>query len=247
MEYRKKKENSEQKLKFEDNTLGWHDAISDKLDKMRKYGQGFHISRRDDGIIGIMPIVTDSDTLLSYLEKKDIYQLYLNKMSENRKREWLSVRVLLKEILGEEKTIGYLPSGKPYLTDGSWKISISHTKGYAAVILDKKNEVSIDIEQISSRVNKIQDRFMNEKEKQNLSLEKELIHILLHWSAKESMYKILDDEKIEFKTQLLLNPFEPKTNEWSKFKAKAKESEFTVHYFVSDDYVLTYISTLDSR
>ena len=247
MEYRKKKENSEQKLKFEDNTLGWHDAISGKLDEMRKYGQSFHISRRDDSIIGIMPIVTDSDTLLSYLEKKDIYRLYLEKMSENRKREWLSVRVLLKEILGEEKIIDYLPSGKPYLTDGSWKIGISHTKEYAAVILDKKNEVSIDIEHISPRVNKIQSRFMNEKEKQSLSQINELIHILLHWSAKESMYKILDDEKIEFKTQLLLNPFEPKTNEWSKFKAKAKESEFTVHYFVSDDYVLTYIVALNSR
>ena len=49
-------------------------------------------------------------------------------VSERRKMEWLSVRVLLYAMLQEDKEIGYSPEGKPYLTDHSFFISISHTK-----------------------------------------------------------------------------------------------------------------------
>ena len=54
-------------------------------------------------------------------------------VSERRKMEWLSVRVLLYSMLQEDKEIGYSLEGKPYLTDHSFFISISHTKGYVAV------------------------------------------------------------------------------------------------------------------
>ena len=198
--------------------------------------------KKDDSIIAVMPIKEDLNTLLSYLDKKDWYRPVLIKMAEKRRREWLAVRVLLKELVSEEKMIEYLPSGKPFLNDGSWNISISHTKGYAAIILDKRNKVAIDIEHISPRINKIRNRFMNEREERNLSKENELIHLLLHWSAKESLYKLLDDEKIEFQAQLLIDPFEPRINEWSEFTATAKGRKYTIHYYVNEDYVLTHSS-----
>jgi Phosphopantetheinyl transferase len=213
------------------------------VDKGIVCGQKVGVFHKDGSLIGVTLVENDSNTLLSYLEKKDLYQTDLGKMAEVRKKEWLAVRVLLKEILNEEKIIRYLPSGKPYLEDGSFNISISHTKGYAAIILDKQNKVAIDIEQISPRVNTIRSRFMNEVEEKNLSKERELIHLLLHWSAKESLYKFLDDEKIEFKTQLIIKAFEPKINEWSEFSAIAKGLNYTTHYYVNDDYVLTYLST----
>ena len=72
--------------------------------------------------------------------------------SERRKIEWLSVRVLLYFMLKEDKQIGYSSEGKPFLTDDSFFISISHTKGYVAVILNPKTPVGIDIEQYGKRV-----------------------------------------------------------------------------------------------
>ena len=197
-------------------------------------------NNKDNSVIAVMPIKEDSNTLLSYLDKKELYRPALERMAEKRRREWLAVRVLLKELVSEEKMIEYLPSGKPFLNDGSWNISISHTKDYAAIILDKRNKVAIDIEHISPRINKIRSRFMNVREEENLSVENELIHLLLHWSAKESLYKLLDDERIEFRTQLLIDPFEPRINEWSEFTAKAKEEEYTIHYYVNEYYVLTH-------
>ena len=85
---------------------------------------------------------------------------------------------------------------------------------------------------------------MSEEEEQNLSQENGLVHLLLHWSAKESLYKILDDEGIEFKKQLFIDHFEPKLNGWSKFSGKAKEKTYTIHYFVNEEYVITYIKSV---
>ena len=54
-------------------------------------------------------------------------------VSERRKMEWLSVRVLLYAMLQEDKEIGYSPEGKPYLTDHSFFISISPLLIYSDV------------------------------------------------------------------------------------------------------------------
>ena len=60
--------------------------------------------------------------------------------SAHRRLEWCAVRVLLYTILGVEKEIRYQDSGKPYLADKSFSLSISHTKGYVAVILGDINK-----------------------------------------------------------------------------------------------------------
>jgi phosphopantetheinyl transferase len=193
----------------------------------------------------VMSIKPDSNALLNRLTYKERYLPTIEKMPEHRKCEWLSVRVLLKNILGEEKEILYHPSGKPYLADHSHHISISHTKGYVAVIVDKEKEVAIDIEKISPRVEKVSVRFVNREEEESLSEQNRLIHLLLYWSAKESIYKMMDEAGIDFKEQMHIRPFEPVINEWSRFSAyetcTPAQQSFTVRYFVHNEYVITYI------
>ena len=186
------------------------------------------------------------DELMNMLEKKDLYLPYLEQISsESRKKEWLTVRVLLKEMLEEEKEILYTPTGKPYLSDNSYQISISHTKGFVAVALHPEMKIGIDIERISPRIHKIRSRFMNEKEEANLDKEHEDIHLLLHWSAKESMFKILEEQDIDFKTCLHVNPFNPVLNKLSPFSAYETKPEqqcvFSGYYLANFRYVLTIV------
>ena len=49
-------------------------------------------------------------------------------------------------MLGRETPVAYHPDGIPYLPDADLHISISHTKGYAAVLLDTQPRIGIDIE-----------------------------------------------------------------------------------------------------
>ena len=186
------------------------------------------------------------DDLLSLLQKKELYLPYLSHItSVARKKEWLTVRVLLKEMLGEEKEILYTSTGKPYLPDNSYQISISHTKGFVAVALHSEMKAGIDIEHISPRIQKIRSRFMNEKEETNLNKEHEETHLLLHWSAKESMFKILGEQDVDFKTCLHVNPFNPVLNELSPFSAyetkTEKQDSFSGYYLVNAHYVLTIV------
>ena len=186
-----------------------------------------------------------SQELLAQLDRQEWYAAACQRMGESRLREWLAVRVLLKKHLGEEKEIDYTVSGKPYLTDSSYHISISHTKGFVALAWDKNHPVSIDIERIAKRVENVEDRFLNETEKHQLSPENRLIHLLLHWSAKETLFKYMDENDIDFKTQLHILPFKPLINQQSTIKAFETRTlavqTFSIRYWVGEDYVLTWI------
>jgi len=235
----------ETEMKYEDNVILWYDAINDKIQKNRELKSIAQTYYQNQNILVVVPLEEDSESLLSRLSFKDKYLPIIEKMTENRKREWLAIRVLIKELLGEEKEICYSSLGKPYLSDNSFHISISHTKGYAALILNKENEVAIDIERITAKVENIRKRFVNEEEESALSKSNEKVHLLLYWSAKESLFKWLSVENVDFKTHLHIQPFEPLLGEWSDFDAYETRTKnqncFKIKYFVHNDYVLTYI------
>ena len=236
---------SETTMVYEDNVILWYDAITDKMQKNRELKSIAQTFYQNQSNLAVVPLQEDSESLLSRLSFKERYLPVIERMTEKRKQEWLSIRVLLKELLGEEKEILYNSFGKPYLSDNSFHISISHTKGYAALIINKENEVAIDIEKIAPRVENIRKRFVNEEEEKALSQSNEIIHLLLYWSAKESLFKRLGVENVDFKMHLHIQPFEPILEEWSDFEAYETRTKyqncFKIKYFVHEDYVLTYI------
>lgn len=159
----------------------------------------------------------------------------------HRRQEWLSVRVLLNSLLGEEKEIGYLSSGKPYLVDGSFHVSISHTKGYVAVILGN-TPVGIDIEQYGLRVHKVAHKYMRRDEGVTPYRGDDTWGLLLHWSAKEVMFKCMDAAEVDFREHLYVEPFV--VEEQGTFRAHEyrtdRQRDFLIHYLLHPDFVLTW-------
>ena len=183
------------------------------------------------------------DELLAMLPSKDVYLQGMQRCkAEYRRLEWLAVRVLLYTLLGEEKEIAYYPTGKPYLADASASISISHTKGYVAVVLGMPDkEVGIDIEQYGERVRRVAHKFMREDEEASLFRGTEIWSLLLHWSAKETMFKCMNASDVDFREHMRVLPFP--VNESGIFSAEeyrtAEKRRFTIHYYLSSDFVLT--------
>ena len=203
-----------------------------------------------DAIWGVREIAGTSEELLSKLDEKELYLPVINRIKlEKRKREWLAVRILLKELLGEEKEVEYDASGKPFFKDNSYHISISHTAGYVAVILNPEHPVGIDIEQITNQVERIRDRFLTEEENIHISKENELIHLLLHWSAKETVFKALGNSNVTFNEQLHIRTFSPKIGlleTFSAYETRTKQKkEFIVSYIVNSEYVLTFTELIN--
>lgn len=199
----------------------------------------------DDGaILGVWSI-TESVAELIYLlpESQRLYaqENIANIKSKHRILEWLATRVLLFKLLEEDKTIVKNSDGKPYLSDNSFNISISHTKNnLVAILLHKQCVVGIDIEVISDRVMKIFNRFISEKE--FIDTAQTTIHQLLHWSAKEVMFKMMNQNEINFKEHLFISPFYPlKKGILTAQEFKTEERQFfRIYYEVHPTYVLTW-------
>ena len=202
----------------------------------RTYKQG-------DLLVGVWKVDETIEQLRSMFHQFSIYEeSFMRFSAEKRKQEWLAVRVLLKELCGEEKEIAYLPSGKPYLEDGSAFVSFSHTSGYVAVALHPSAEVGVDIEQYGTRVQRVASRFIREDEKVSVESGDEIYALLLHWSAKETIFKLMKDEAVDFIKHLHILPFVPE--ESGTFHAceyrSGQEQEFLIHYDTHPDYVLTF-------
>lgn len=130
-------------------------------------------------------------------------------MCNNRQKETAAVYALLNEMLGRGGwIIDHEDSGRPILRHSDMEIGISHTKNYASIILSKQNRVAVDIEYISDRICKIEDKFMRGDEQaysrklmQQIAITKKsntnkACILLLFWCAKETMYKYYSDEHL---------------------------------------------------
>lgn len=202
----------------------------------------FHTYKENDFLLGIWKSDETVEQLLASLDRLSLYKDQLEKFSEKRKHEWLSVRVLLKNLCGEEKEIAYHPSGKPYLKDGSAYISISHTRGYVAVALHPFREVGTDIEQYATRVKKIASRFIRPDEESTIMNGDEIYSLLLHWSAKETLYKLMDVEEVDLIRHLHILPFalaEKGTFDAREYRT-AQQAHYCIHYITHPDFVLTW-------
>lgn len=193
----------------------------------------------DSTLLGIWKIEESKEELLSILDINSCIDDTLSIKSQSRVLEKLAVQFLIKELCGEQKEFAYYPSGQPYLTDHSHHIGISHTRGYVAVILDKESKVSIDIEQITDKVKRVQSRLISENE--YIDSSQELVHLLLHWSAKETMYKILGRVDVDFLKDLYIKPFTPLLEDALKGRDEKTDRDFQIHYQVTTDFVLTYL------
>jgi phosphopantetheinyl transferase len=161
--------------------------------------------------------------------------------SERRKIEWLSVRALLYFMLKEDKQIGYSSEGKPFLTDDSFFISISHTKGYVAVILNPKTPVGIDIEQYGQRVHRVSDRYIRPDEQVESYQEDLTWGLLLYWSAKETIFKRMENADADFR-KLRLAHFIPQVEGTFQVQEFATQQQklYTVGYRIEPDFVLMW-------
>lgn len=192
---------------------------------------------------GIWKMDEPLDELLVLLPQRTVYEQEIQRFTAvHRKLEWLSVRVLLFQLLGEVKEIGYEPSGKPFLKDNSFFISISHTKGYVAVILSPVAEVGIDIEQYGQRIQKVAHKFMRADEEAGVYAGESTWGLLLHWSAKETMFKCMNTAEVDFREHLHITPFIMKAE--GIFAAQEYRTEqqrhFLIHYQIHPDFVLTW-------
>ena len=126
-----------------------------------------------------------------------------------RKAQSHFVRKLLCDALEDEYVqVRVDQFGKPYLENGKYEISFSHTQDMVAVALSKAGRTGIDIEAPRDKVEQIAHKFMSEQEMQGLSVSTPKADSLTwYWSAKEAMYKLHGRRVLDYKRHLHVSPF----------------------------------------
>lgn len=130
---------------------------------------------------------------------------------ERRRSEWAATRLLLRELLGSGAAVVYDACGKPSLAGGG-NVSISHTRGYAAVALCGNNPVGLDIELCNRVVGAAKERFLRAGELDVYPPEQRNAAALLRWTASEALFKLVGDLGGNYRDNILLEhkaPLQP--------------------------------------
>lgn len=205
------------------------------------------------------------DMLLGVCDIEDDAEL------NHREREQKAVLCLLRSMLDDDTaTIYHNADGKPFIPD--YNISISHTRGYAAVMLSKTHSVGIDIEYISDRVGRIATRFLHPDEIQHFNVSDTVneetkergnedisgkntlrtsshwggagIGILLKaWCAKEAVYKFYSEDHLTY-FDMRCRVIDADCFEVDNLK---RNETACVTFHVTDDFVLAWVQSTYSN
>ena len=128
--------------------------------------------------------------------------------------------------------IGHAASGQPLLR--GYHVGVTHTKGYAALMLSKSCDVACDIEHFSDRVERIKSKFLRKDEKAD-----DLDSLLVHWCGKETVYKLFPEDNLQF-SQMRVGPFST-MSDWACEVENMKCGEkVRVDFELTMQFVLTY-------
>ena len=116
-------------------------------------------------------------------------------------------RLLLAEMLGAMPKVSKNEHGKPLLPDLPFDVSISHTEGYAAILLGN-GKLGVDVQHYKPNVLKVRDRFLDDRE---LQMADDIETTTLFWAAKEAIYKYNAKPGLDFRDPITVHSMEPET------------------------------------
>lgn len=128
--------------------------------------------------------------------------------------------------------IGHAASGQPLLR--GYHVGVTHTKGYAALMLSKSCDVACDIEHFSDRVERIKSKFLRRDEKAD-----DLDSLLVHWCGKETVYKLFPEDNLQF-SQMRVGPFSTMSDWACEVENMKRGEKVRVDFELTMQFVLTY-------
>lgn len=128
--------------------------------------------------------------------------------------------------------IGHAASGQPLLR--GYHVGVTHTKGYAALMLSKSWDVACDIEHFSDRVERIKSKFLRKDEKAD-----DLDSLLVHWCGKETVYKLFPEDNLQF-SQMRVGPFSTMSDWACEVENMKRGEKVRVDFELTMQFVLTY-------
>ncbi len=184
--------------------------------------------------LGFWKITETAEELLQNYTPTPLEMDFFNRFAPQKKLHFLASRVLLNTMLPNAK-LNKDEFGKPQIVNSQIKMSWSHSGSYAALTLCSNAETGVDIELISDRITRIQQKFINTTDAKSLAQGySNLKELLVIWGAKESMYKFYGKKQLDFKKHMSVLPFMIKDND--QFLGKIHHPNFNCNLQLGYDF-----------
>jgi 4'-phosphopantetheinyl transferase len=198
-----------------------------------------------DSWVVLWKIDEDLSFYLSYLNIHENDLVAISGVTHPQKKlEWLASRCCAKFAV-EQCGLTYDGIDKdeysnPFLPNHPHAfISISHTSEYTATVVSFSNDVGIDLEKISPKLQIVAHKFLSEQERPFAEID--LTHLCIYWCAKESLYKWYGKKNLSFKHNIAIQPFEIASTviEGSIVLDAVTQTKHSLRVFHWGDYILT--------
>jgi len=159
----------------------------------------------------------------------------------NKRLQHLAGRYLLQALYPDfpYPLIRIADTRKPFLANEAYHFSISHCGNYAAVVVSSQYRVGVDVELITSKVEKVKHKFLSLQEQAMLGniynapyeiLSEKLLTAA--WSIKESLYKWQGNSEVDFIKHLHIKNIEINNNEGLAHCAISKEDAIDLQVYL---------------
>lgn len=200
------------------------------------------------GLLSVWRITESSGELLSFFTPEEIAHPNFQKFTyEKRKVEWLAIRALLKQMIGADFEISYSESGKPILSHPDYRfISISHSRDYAAVYIHRQHSVGIDIENTTRNYAAVKHRYLSETELKQVS--ESTVLQCLYWCAKEAIFKLVEEEGVDFRKQIEVIDFNPEQERFfARFISGSYNRTYQLQHSTFDHHCMVWVCSDSAR
>tara|TARA_Y100000588_G_scaffold381210_1_gene466442 strand:- start:963 stop:1589 length:627 start_codon:yes stop_codon:yes gene_type:complete len=202
------------------------------------------IKPNDNTAVGIWKITETIGELskLVTLSSKS-RELLKKRKGSIHKLQFLSIRAILIELGYADDNLSYQDNAP--ILDDSKKISISHSNLFSCVIISDL-KVGIDVQETNHKINTIAKKFIG-YETSYLDVD-DLKRMTIIWNIKESIYKIANIIGLDYKTHLLVVPFnlcDNFTYAWLIYK-NLKE-RYASYFFTIENYSFAYLIHADDE
>ncbi len=168
------------------------------------------------------------------LTPEDKNRLQKRKKS-NHQKGFLATRKLFLAADIDPSNLRYNAMGAPVLKSGK-KLSISHSKTVAGIAYGTK-PLGFDLECYQEKIINIANRFLHPEEDFTRNGDTAIRKLTLLWTAKEALYKAIQQPGIIFSQQLLIAPFEwGAENGTAKVFIQDKTLDFSLKFIVGKSY-----------
>lgn len=160
--------------------------------------------------------------------------------------QWLASRYVIRRLVDTPEFIDLQKDkfGKPILKNQEGHVSLTHTNAMVAGIINKNCHVGIDLELIRENIDRVAHKFVNDTEWTGVpEQEKRIEYLITIWSAKEAMYKLYGSKMLDFRENMIIDPFT--IADEGVMKARLHKDKFDknleVKFRFIEDHVMTWV------